>query len=280
MTKPMIVIQTDFTYKEGAVAAMKGVMKSVDASLDIIDLTHEIPQFDVYSASFRLHQVIPFWPSGTIFVSVVDPGVGTYRKACIALTLSNHYIITPDNQTLSHVAQHIGIKSVRELDPKHRFISKYTSSVFHGRDIFGYCAALLASGKLTYEDLGIEYLDFQHFDIPNAIIKQNTFKGIIEIQDQNFGNCWTNIPLELIDPKYLIEGSLYLVEVHHLNKLVFSQSIPFYRTFGKVTKGQAVLYGNELGCIALGLNQANLIKQFDLGFGIEWIITLIGEDHE
>ena len=101
--KPIIVLQTDFTYKEGAVAAMKGVIKTIDPSLEIIDLTHEIPQFDIWSASFRLYQVIHFWPKGTIFVSVVDPGVGSSRKACVAFTKSGHVIVTPDNKTLTQL---------------------------------------------------------------------------------------------------------------------------------------------------------------------------------
>ena len=82
--KPILVFQTDFTYKESAVCAMYGVVKSVDRELEIIDGTHEIPQYDIWSASYRLYQSMKFWPEGTIFVSVVDPGVGTARKACVA----------------------------------------------------------------------------------------------------------------------------------------------------------------------------------------------------
>lgn len=85
--KPILVFQTDFTYKEGAVCAMYGVVKSVDRELEIIDGTHEIPKFDVWSASYRLYQSLRFWPEGTIFVSVVDPGVGTERRASIAKTI-------------------------------------------------------------------------------------------------------------------------------------------------------------------------------------------------
>ena len=74
---PILVFQTDFTYKEGAVAAMYGVVRSVDRDVEIITATHEIPQYDIWSASYRLSQYVPFWPKGTVFVSVVDPGVGT-----------------------------------------------------------------------------------------------------------------------------------------------------------------------------------------------------------
>ena len=92
--KPILVFQTDFTYKEGAVSAMYGVVKTVDRELEIFDGTHEIPQYDTWSASYRLLQSLPFWPKGTIYVSVVDPGVGTSRRACVAKTANGYYVVT------------------------------------------------------------------------------------------------------------------------------------------------------------------------------------------
>ena len=100
----LMVFQTDFGYKDSTVAAMYGVVKRVNRSLEIIDSTHELPQFDVWSASYRLWQAMRFWPAGTVFVSVVDPGVGTDRRACVALTEDGYYVVTPDNGTLTHVS--------------------------------------------------------------------------------------------------------------------------------------------------------------------------------
>ncbi len=114
--KPILVFQTDFTYKEGAVCAMYGVVKSVDRELEIIDGTHEIPKFDTWSASYRLYQSMQFWPKGTIFVSVVDPGVGTIRRASVALTNDGYYVVTPDNGSLTHLKHYVGIQEVREID--------------------------------------------------------------------------------------------------------------------------------------------------------------------
>ena len=114
--KPILVFQTDFTYMEGAIAAMYGVVKSVDPTLEIIDAIHEIPQYDTYSASYRLSQYMSFWPKGTIFVSVVDPGVGTKRKACVAKTKDGYYIVTPDNGSLTHIFNTVGIEEVREIN--------------------------------------------------------------------------------------------------------------------------------------------------------------------
>ncbi|MBG0770976.1 MAG: SAM-dependent chlorinase/fluorinase, partial [Anaerolineaceae bacterium] len=112
--KPILVYQTDFTYAEGAVCAMYGVVKSVDRELEIIDGTHEIPKFDTWSASYRLYQSMAFWPKGTIFVSVVDPGVGTPRKACVAQTADGYTVVTPDNGSLTHLKAWVGITAIRE----------------------------------------------------------------------------------------------------------------------------------------------------------------------
>ncbi|MBO7697842.1 MAG: SAM-dependent chlorinase/fluorinase, partial [Erysipelotrichaceae bacterium] len=147
--KKLLVFQTDFTYKEGAVAAMYGVVKSVDSDIEIITATHEIPQYDTYSASYRLYQYIDFWPKGTIFVSVVDPGVGTSRRACVAKTKNGYYIVTPDNGSLTHIDKYFGIEEVRQIDETINRLHREDNgavSIFHGRDLFGYCAARLASG--------------------------------------------------------------------------------------------------------------------------------------
>ena len=116
MEKPILVFQTDFTYKEGAVSAMYGVVKTVDRSLEIFTGSHEIPHFDAWSASYRLWQTVRFWPKGTIFVSVVDPGVGTDRRAAAVKTKDGYIIITPDNGSLTHIVKFHGVEEVRMID--------------------------------------------------------------------------------------------------------------------------------------------------------------------
>ena len=199
--KPILVFQTDFTYKEGAVSSMYGVVKSVDRELEIMDGTHELAQYDTWNASYRLYQSLPFWPEGTIYVSVVDPGVGTSRKACVALTETGHYIVTPDNGTLTHVKRFMGIKAVREIDESvNRLKGKGTEEVaiFHGRDVFGYTAARLGSGIIDFAGVGPEYPveDIVTHEIIEPEISEGLAKGIFEIDDPNFGNLWSNIPTE------------------------------------------------------------------------------------
>ena len=114
--KKALVLQTDFGLGDGAVSAMYGVAYSVSEDLMVADLTHEIPQYDIWEASYRLIQTVAYWPKGTVFVSVVDPGVGSTRRSIAVETVTGQYIITPDNGTLTHVKKMIGIRSARIID--------------------------------------------------------------------------------------------------------------------------------------------------------------------
>lgn len=274
--KPILVFQTDFTYKEGAVSAMYGVVKSVDRSLEIIDGSHEIPQYDTWSASYRLYQTVPFWPQGTIFVSVVDPGVGTARRACVALTSSGHYVVTPDNGALTHLASSVGIVSVREIDEtKNRRPQSGGTNVFHGRDLFGYCAARLASGLISYEEVGPEYplSEIVCHPIIHASSQKGTISGIFEIHDPNFGNLWSNIPAALFTQAGFHFGDRLTVSVHHEDKLMFEENVLFHSSFGHVQKGEAIIYVNEMEKIGLALCQDNICSRYNLHFGSDWTVS-------
>src|SRR3954468_20902949 len=110
----IVVFQSDFGVKDGAVSAMKGVAMGVSPDLKLYDLTHEIPAYNIWEAAYRLEQTVPYWPEGTVFVSVVDPGVGTSRKSVVLKTNTGKYIVTPDNGTLTLIAASQGIAAVRE----------------------------------------------------------------------------------------------------------------------------------------------------------------------
>ena len=129
----LLVFQTDFGLDDGAIAAMEGVAFSVSRELNIRHLTHNIPQYNIFDASYRLYQAINYWPQGTVFVSVVDPGVGSARKSVVVRTKSDQYIVTPDNGTLTHIDRFIGIEEVREIDEvKNRLKNSELSYTFHG----------------------------------------------------------------------------------------------------------------------------------------------------
>jgi len=273
--KPILVFQTDFTYKESAISAMYGVVKSVDRELEIMDGTHEIPQYDVWSASFRLFQPMPFWPEGTIFVSVVDPGVGTPRKACVARTADGYYVVTPDNGALTHLKHHVGITEVREIDETvNRLKGKNTeeTNVFHGRDLFGYCAAKLASGLITYEEVGPAYSVDEIITLPihEPKIEDGKVKGIFEIGDPNFGNLWTNIPLSLFTKAGFAFGDHLNLTIRLGGEVVFSEKLLFHKSFGFAQKGDPIIYNNEIMMVSLAISQGSFSERYNIDFGPEW----------
>lgn len=275
--KPMLVFQTDFTYKEGAVCAMYGVVKSVDRELEIIDGTHEIPQYDIWSASFRLYQSMRFWPKGTIFVSVVDPGVGTHRKACVAKTVDGYYVVTPDNGALTHLKQWVGIEEVREIDETvNRLRGKGTEGVaiFHGRDLFGYCAARLASGIIDFEGVGPKYSldEIVEYEILEPSVVGNKVCGIFEINDPNFGNLWTNIPLSMFKEAGFEYGDYLNVTVKHEGEVVYNDKVLFHQSFGFAKKGDVMIYNNELMKVSMAVSQGSLCENHNLSFGSEWVV--------
>ena len=152
--KPL-VFQSDFGLVDGAVSAMYGVAYSVNPDLKMHDLTHDITPYSIWEASYRLIQTVSYWPDDTVFVSVVDPGVGTDRKSVVARTHSGKYIVTPDNGTLTHVLRLDGISAVREIDEQtNRLPNSGESYTFYGRDVYAYTGARLAAGVISFGELG------------------------------------------------------------------------------------------------------------------------------
>ncbi|MBO4901411.1 MAG: SAM-dependent chlorinase/fluorinase [Lachnospiraceae bacterium] len=279
MDKPILVFQTDFTYKEGAVSSMYGVVKSVDRTLEIMDGTHELPQYDTWSASYRLNQSLRFWPEGTIYVSVVDPGVGTKRRACVAKVNGGYYVVTPDNGTLTHIDRDMGILEVREIDESvNRLRGKDTEGVaiFHGRDLFGYTAARLAAHIIDFEGVGPAYPleEIVRLPDPKAKIADGKVYGMIEIDDPNFGNAWTNIPLKMMQECGFSYGEYLPVTIKCAGRSVFSEKILFDKAFGCVEKGAPILYNNELMNVAFAVCMGSFTEQYHVSYGSEWTVEI------
>ena len=274
--KPILVFQTDFTYAEGAVSSMYGVVKTVDRELEIMDGTHQIPQYDTWSASYRLYQSLPFWPKGTIYVSVVDPGVGTKRRACVARTSDGHYVVSQDNGSLTHLKRYIGIEEVREIDESvNRLKSPRGPSVFHGRDLFGYTAARLASGIIDFEGVGPAYPveEIVEHPIAEPKISDGKAEGIFEIKDPNFGNAWTNIPLEDFERAGFSYGDTLHVTICHGGEKIFEKDVLFEKTFGFVAISEPIIYNNELMKVSLAVSQGNFCEKYHVDFGPDWTVT-------
>lgn len=271
-----VVIQTDFGVKDGAVAAMKGVALGVDGDLILVDLTHEIPAYNIWEAAYRLNQVIPFWPASTVFVSVVDPGVGTERRSIVVKTKKGHYLVTPDNGTTTLVAESEGIDAVRLIDEKvNRREGSDSSYTFHGRDVYMYTAARLASGKISFEEVGpalnepLEAISYQR-----AVIENGSLKGNIPVLDPQYGNVWTNIPDTLIKRAGIKTGDSLTVLISFKDSIAYSGKTLFANTFGAVAEGKPLGYINSLMNFSLAINMGNFAEAFKIGTGPGWSISI------
>jgi S-adenosylmethionine hydrolase len=274
--KDALVFQSDFGLKDGAVAAMKGVAFGVSDKLRIFDLTHEIPPYNIWEASYRLDQTAMYWPVGTVFVSIVDPGVGSDRKSIVLKTKSGHYIVSPDNGTLTLVAEHLGIEEIREIDEtKNRLSNSNESYTFHGRDVYAYTGARLASGVISFEEVGkkldntIVKLDYQKPVFENGLVRGN-----IPVLDVQYGNVWSNIDKTTFSKLNVQFGDSIQVKMYHNSEMVYDDNVVFAKTFSDVPEGKALGYMNSLLNFSIGVNQASFADQFHVGSGEAWSLEL------
>lgn len=275
-TNGMVVYQSDFGLKDGAVATMKGVALSVDPSLRLEDLTHEIPAFNIWEGAYRLATTVPYWPRGTVFVSVVDPGVGTDRRSVVLKTNSGHFIVTPDNGTLTLVAESLGVAGLRRIDEKtNRLPGSERSHTFHGRDIYSYAAARLASGAIGFEQVGpdlgsqVVAIAYQKPSFHDGVIAGN-----IPILDVQFGNVWTNIDRATFERLVVVLGSELNVSIFNGDTRVYAGRIPYVSTFADVDQGSALIYFNSVDKLSLALNAADFAATHAIGSGPGWRVEV------
>ena len=275
-TNGTVVFQSDFGLVDGAVSAMFGVANAVSPKLQLYNLTHEIPQFDIWEASYRLIQTVEYWAPGTVFVSVVDPGVGTDRKSVAVLTESGHYIVTPDNGTLTHVAQMIGITRRHEIEEAvNRLEDSQNSYTFHGRDVYAYTGARLAAGVIDLDGVGRSLPPQETVVYPSEPAKLG--KGVIEasvdILDSRYGSLWTNCPQDLFAELGVIHGDYVSVRISHHGRNVYGNDLKFGKSFSDVNVGASIVYVNSLLNMGVAINQGNFARAHDVGAGTDWRIS-------
>ena len=274
---PMVLL-TDFGTQDGAVSAMKGVAYGVSQDLLISDLSHENPS--IFEGAYRLYQAEQFWPEGTVFVAVVDPGVGTSRLSVVLKTRTGHLFVGPNNGLLSLVAERDGIDGLREIDERiNRRPGSGDSHTFHGRDVFGYTGARLAAGVITFEQVGPELPPERLIALVYRKPQRADGKvsGLIPVLDVQYGNVWTNIPKPLFDELHVALGTPLRVRIYHKDKLVEQTLAPYQRTFGEVPVGKPLVYINSLLNVAVALNQGNYAALHKIESGPDWSIE-IGRD--
>ena len=274
MSKPLI-LQTDFGLVDGAVSAMYGVAFSVDENLKIFDLTHDIQPYNVWEASYRLIQTVNYWKEGSVFVSVVDPGVGSSRRSIAVKTKGGQYVITPDNGTLTHMYYNIGIEAIREIDEtKNRYQGTESVSVFHGRDLFAYTAAKLASGQITFEEVGESYslddivlLDYEYL---KADVKNEDIQGIVSNVSDPFGSIVFNVLTEDFNRVGYHEGDMIHIVLENEQGVYFDENVLYAQSFGFVDIGQPVIFNSSSNYISIGLNQGSFKDVYQVKAGLQW----------
>lgn len=274
--KPL-VYQTDFGLVDGAVSAMYGVAYCVEPTLKIHDLTHDITPFDIWEASYRLIQTINYWPEGTVFVSVVDPGVGSNRKSVVVKTNSGRYIVTPDNGTLTHVIRFEGIAAAREIDENiNRLPRSGESYTFHGRDVYAFTGARLAAGIIGFDGVGPELPVDSLVSLPIVVpyLDGNAACGTIDVLDVRFGSLWTNIPRELFLQTGIRYGDRVSITIENEIRCIYRNIILFGRSFADVCVGEALAYINSLDCVAVAINQGSFARAYNIGTGNSWRIRI------
>lgn len=273
----LLVLQSDFGLVDGAVSAMIGVALEESPTLKIHHLTHDITPYNIFEGSYRLFQTVNYWPAGTTFVSVVDPGVGSKRKSVVAKTKKGQYIVTPDNGTLSFIKKHVGIDAIREIsEVENRRKDTEHSYTFHGRDVYAYTGAKLASGHISFEEVGPELKveDIIEIQVVETTLAENYVSGAIDILDVRFGSLWTSITREefyTLKPEF---GDRFEVTIYNNDMLVYQNQVTYGKSFADVRIGQPILYINSLYRVGLAINQGSFAKAYNVGVGAQWHIEI------
>lgn len=264
---PTIVFMTDFGVIDDSVAICRGVMYSVMPSVRVVDLTHDVTPFSLTDGALYLDGATPYFPPGTVFVVVIDPGVGSTRKAIIAKSKRGQYFVLPDNGLLTLVEQHDGIEGVHEITNTSWMIGSKLSSTFHGRDIFSPVGAHLARGE-DWTKVGPEMpvKDLVRLDLKATKLDERGLSGEVITTDGPFGNLVTSVDAE----DFLKLGYQRGQEVPVVLGDKEAMKIKFVRTFSDVPLGQPLIYIDSRGRFALAVNQ----NSFAATYGIKPPVTL------
>ncbi len=254
--KPSIVFMTDFGTANDAVAICKAVILSISPDARIMDITHQVTPFQIEEASRFLYGVTPYYPSGTVFLAVIDPGVGTSRKAVIVKSKKGQFFVLPDNGVVSAVIERDGLEGAREISNQNWMIQAAVSSTFHGRDIFSPAAAHLAEGW-DYTIAGPEVPQLVRLTPKTAKVDDKGVTGDIIGLDDPFGSLVTDITKEdFASLGYVLDDKVTV----QINKKPVT--VPYVKTFMNVPVGESLLYIDSRGRVAIAVNQGNYSKKF------------------
>ena len=269
--KNALILQADF-----AGLVMTGVARSVSSDIEIFNVRPLIPLYDIKSASASLAYNAQTWPAGTVFVSVVDPGVGTKRKSVVLETKNHLYFVSPDNGSLHGPAKKYGVSAVREIDENiNRRPGSDWAHTFHGRDVYSYTGARLAAGVISFEQVGpLLEAKVLKLDILDGTFNNGVFEGYVSGGTGRLGNITLSIDRHLFAQGDPVFGEEFTVTIRHKDSVVFEQNVPYARSFGSVAVGENLLFVDSSGNVSLAVNQGNFAQSFDIDYGADWTISI------
>jgi len=257
---PTIVFMTDFGTVDDSVPICKGVMYSIMPTVRIVDLSHQVTPFAILDGARFLEGATPYYPAGTVFVVVIDPGVGSTRRAVIIESKRGQYFVLPDNGLITLVADRDGLESAHEITNPDWMIGKALSSTFHGRDIFSPAAAHIARGDgWTQAGPALQLKSLVRLDIQAAKVDENGLHGEVIATDGPFGNLVTNVNAEDFLKLGYQRGQTVPLTIDG-RKI----DLPFVKTFSDVPLKKPLIYIDSRGHFALAVNQGSFADVYDV----------------
>lgn len=255
-TRPTIVFMTDFGTANDAVAICKAVIVGIAPDARIMDITHQVTPFSIEEGARFLEGVTPYYPSGTVFLVVVDPGVGTSRKAVIAKSKKGQYFVLPDNGVITPVIDRDGFEGAHEITNPAWMIGDKISSTFHGRDIFSPAAAHLAAGE-DWTLAGPEVKGMVRLNPRVATVNAKGITGEVIALDDPFGSLITNIGGSDFKNLGYVVGDTVTFKIANTQ-----YKFPYEQTFMGVPVGRPLVYINSRGRVGVAVNQGDFSKKY------------------
>ncbi|HEX2777720.1 MAG TPA: SAM-dependent chlorinase/fluorinase [Candidatus Acidoferrales bacterium] len=263
MTRPIITLTTDYGTNDHLVGVLKGVILNINPEVNIVDITHSILAHDILDGALTLSQAYKYFPSKTIHLVVVDPGVGTARRPLLVAG-DTHYFVAPDNGVLSAIYDQSESLYVWNITSEHYF-RQPVSNTFHGRDIFGPVAAWLSKSWQT-ASFGEEITDFVRFAIPKPKVSGSTIKGIV-LRVDNFGNLITNLTAEIV-PALIAPDAKFTIRV---GNAAVTKIVP---TFALGAAGETFALIGSSGYVEICVNKGSAARTVGAGRGAEVTVEL------
>jgi S-adenosyl-L-methionine hydrolase (adenosine-forming) len=269
-SSPAIVFMTDFGALDDAVAICKGVMLSIAPGARIVDLTHEVRPYSIADGARFLARTSLYYPANTIFVGVVDPGVGTQRRTLVAKTKRGQYFVVPDNGLLTPIADRDGLEGVREITNAAWMLPEPHSATFHGRDVFSPAAGHLARGD-DWTAVGPVLAKLTRLTIAGPVLDANGITGHVIGLDGPYGNLITDIKPKELGALGYAAGDTVSIKVSGKEL-----SLPFVATFGDVPEGKPLLYIDSSGLVSVAINMGNFAQVHEVAPPAEFSIAKRG----